>query len=326
MAIVAAMSPRMRIAAVVGALALAAAVAVVGIATLGGTDGSAGTRQPRTGHPPLSLDLGVRTDAEAQALRQAATLYGKKRYAAAERIFARHRSVEARIGEAFAAWPDGSLADVERLGSANPGSGVVQLNLGLARFWAARGDAAAAWRRAVERDPDTPYAVTAGTLLHPDFARGLPIFVPAEPFPPGIAALSPPQQLRTLRARAGRSATDALRYGVALQRLGRPVSAERVYARAARKAPDDAEAQTAAAVGRFSKDDPSRAFSRLGPLTRRFPKQPTVRFHLGLLLLWSGQVEEARRQLRLARAADPSSPMAREAQRLLTGIAHVGTK
>jgi Flp pilus assembly protein TadD len=112
---------------------------------------------------------------------------------------------------------------------------------------------------------------------------------------------------------------------VALQRLGRPRSAERVYADAARGAPRDAEAQTAAAVGRFSKDDPAQAFSRLGPLTRRFPRQPTVRFHLGLLLLWSGQVPEARRQLRLARAADPSSPLAREAGRLLGSIAHAGT-
>ena len=316
----------MRIVVLVGALALVAAAGVVGIAVLGDDDGNARTLQPRAGHPPLSLDFGVRTDAEAVALRQAATLYGKQQYAAAERIFARHRSVEARIGEAFSAWPDGSLADVERLGSAYPGKGVVQLNLGLARFWAAHGDAAAAWRRTVERDPDTPYAITASTLLHPNFARGMPIFVPAEPFPPEIARLSPPKQLSTLEARAGRSTADALRYGVALQRLGHPVSAERVYAEAARKAPGDAEAQTAAAVGRFAKEDPSRAFSRLGPLTRRFPRQPTVRFHLGLLLLWSGEVDEARRQLRFARAADPGSPMAREAQRLLTGIAHVGTK
>jgi len=316
----------MRIVVLVGALALVAAAAVVGTAVLGDDDGNARTLRPRPGHPPLSIDLGVRTDAEAGALRQAATLYAKQRYAEAGRIFARHRSVEARVGAALSDWPDGSLADLERLGSAYPGKGVVQLNLGLARFWAARGDAVAAWKRAVERDPDSPYAITAGTLLHPDFARGVPIFVPAEPFPPAVARLSPPEQLSTLRARAGRSTAAALRYGVALQRLGHAVSAERVYANAAREAPADAEAQTAAAVGRFSKDDPSRAFSRLGPLTRRFPRQPTVRFHLGLLLLWSGQVEEARRQLRLARAADPSSPMAREAQRLLTGIAHVGTK
>jgi tetratricopeptide (TPR) repeat protein len=318
------MSPRVRIALLVAGLALAAAAAVVGVAALGGDDGTAAPR-PRAGHPPLSLDLGVRTDREAVDLRRAATLYARKRYADAGRLFARHDSAAARVGAAFARWPDGSLADLERLAKARPRSGVVQLNLGLARFWAARGDARAAWRAAVERDPDTPYAVTAATLLHPEFARGVPIFVPAEPYPAGVARLPPPAQLRALRERAGRSTADALLYGVALQRLGRPRSAERVYARAAAAAPGNAEAQTAAAVGRFTKDDPARAFSRLGPLARRFPGQPTVRFHLGLLLLWSGQVDEARRQLRLAKAADPSSPLAREAERLLRGVSHVGT-
>jgi tetratricopeptide (TPR) repeat protein len=320
------MSPRARILTLVGGLAVAAAAGVVGIAALGGGDKPAArTLKPRAGHPPLSLDLGVRTDAEARDLRRAAALYTGKQYAEAGRLFAAHRSLEAKVGSALADWPDGSLADLERLGAANPGSGVVQVNLGLARFWAARGDAAAAWRNALNRDPDTPYAITAETLLHPDFARGRPIFVPAEPFPADVSSLPAPRQLDRLRSRAGRSTTDALLYGVALQRLGRPRSAERVYAQAARAAPRDAEAQTAAAVGRFSKDEPARAFSRLGPLTRRFPKQPTVRFHLGLLLLWSGQVTEARRQLRLARAEAPASPLAREADRLLRSVAHVGT-
>jgi tetratricopeptide (TPR) repeat protein len=319
------MSPRTRIVTIVGALAVVAAAAVVGVAALGGDEPAAPTAKPRAGHPPLSLDLGVRTDAEARDLRRAATLYAQKRYPAAAAVFARYRSLEAQVGSAFAAWPDGSLAGLERLGSANPGSGVVQLNLGLARVWAARGDAEAAWRTALVRDPDTPYALTAESLLHPEFARGRPIFVPAEPFPADVARLSPPRQLALLRDRSRRSTTDALLYGVALQRLGRPRSAERVYVRAAASAPGSAEARTAAAVGRFSKDDPSQAFSRLGPLSRLFPRQPTVRFHLGLLLLWSGQVQEARRQLRLARAADPASPLAREADRLLRSVAHAGT-
>ena len=118
---------------------------------------------------------------------------------------------------------------------------------------------------------------------------------------------------------------DALLYGVALQRLGRPLSAERVYAQAAREAPGDAEAQTAAAVGALLEGRAGAAFSRLGPLSRRFPKQPTVRFHLGLLLLWSGEVAEAERQLRLAPGRGSGSPLAREADRLLARVAHAGT-
>ena len=108
-----------------------------------------------------------------------------------------------------------------------------------------------------------------------------------------------------------------LLYGVALQRLGHQVSAERAFAEAARLAPDDAEAHVAAAVGRFDKTHPERAFSRLGPLSKRFPHAATVRFHLGLLLLWLGEVKAGKRQLRLAEAAEPGSPLARESQLFL---------
>ena len=58
---------------------------------------------------------------------------------------------------------------------------------------------------------------------------------------------------------------EKLLYGAALLRLGRTVSAEREFAAAAALAPHDADAQVAAAVGRFDKANPSLAFSRLGP-------------------------------------------------------------
>ena len=98
-----------------------------------------------------------------------------------------------------------------------------------------------------------------------------------------------------------------------------------VVGAAAKLAPEDPEARVAASVARFDKSRPAAAFSRLGPLTRRFPRAPTVRFHLGLLLLWlaraqPGAVEEGKRQLRLARNIAPRSPLAREAKRLLAGL------
>ena len=80
----------------------------------------------------------------------------------------------------------------------------------------------------------------------------------------------------------------------------------------------------AAAVGTFDKADPAAAFSKLGPLTRRFPKAATTRFHLGLLLLWSGELKEARRQLRLARTVEPGSPLATQAKRYLAELAAAG--
>jgi hypothetical protein len=67
------------------------------------------------------------------------------------------------------------------------------------------------------------------------------------------------------------------------------------------------------------------AFSRLGPLSERFPRSATVRFHLGLLLLWQRDVDEAKRQLRLARRAEPGSYMAERATAYLDELAQAGT-
>jgi hypothetical protein len=79
------------------------------------------------------------------------------------------------------------------------------------------------------------------------------------------------------------------------------VSGADAFDRAAALEPADPEALAGAAVAQFDKDDPSQAFSRLGPLAQRFPTAAVVRFHLGLCLLWLAQVEEAREQLEAAR-------------------------
>lgn len=315
------MSARSRIALIVAVLALAVGAAVAGITAATSSDPSgAAVEGPkaRPGQPPLSLDLGVRVDREALDLRQAVGLYNAGKRADAGRLFARHDSLEARIGGTLSRWPDGTVARLTQLSGLHPRSAALQLNLGIARFWSGEGDARAAWQSAADLEPDTAYAVTAGNLLHPDFARNLPIFVPVEEASAVVRRLPPPAQFATLerRARNG-TVADRLFYGVALQRLGRQISAERVYAGAARAAPNDPEARVAAAVGLFDKAQPARAFSRLGPLTRTFPRAATVRFHLGLLLLWSGQVKEARRQLHLVRTVDPGSPLAGVAKRYL---------
>ena len=103
-----------------------------------------------------------------------------------------------------------------------------------------------------------------------------------------------------------------------------PRSAERVFAAAARQAPGNVEAQVAAAVGRFDKARPADAFSRLGPLSRRFPASASVRFHLGLLLLWAGEVREARTQLTRATQVEPGSPLAEQARRYLDELDKAG--
>lgn len=306
------MTRRTRVYSIVGLVTLAAAggVAATIVTASRGND----SPPPRTGqrHPPLELDLGLRQDREAIALRRAEGLYGHGRIQAAARVFSRYRSVEAQVGSAMAEWPDETLTRLGQLAAAHSGSSLVKLNLGIALFWAGqRQQAVSAWKAARRVSPDTLSAIRADDLLHPSYNRGRPTFVPSFEPPSWLSRLPGDRQLAAL-ARA-KSTQMRLLYGVALQRLGRPVSAERVYAAAAARAPDDAEAQVAAAVGRFDKDHPERAFSRLGPLTRRFPRASTVRFHLGLLLLWLGEVKAGTRQLKLARATAPRSPLGREA-------------
>jgi len=317
------MSARRRVVllVVLAAVAAAAVAAVAVVASDGGSETTSGTPDPRPGRPPLSLALGFRDDAEARDLREAAALYAKGDTTAAASRFAEHDSLEAKVGATLASWPEGSYDRLEQLAKLYPESALVQLHLGLARLWANRGDPVAAWSAALEAEPDTPYAVLAGNLLHPNLPRGLPAFIPSFEAPPEVRRLPPSRQLDALRERAqSGDVHELLLYGVGLQRVGRPESAREVFERAAKGVPGDPEAQVAAAVGLFSKDAPERAFGRLGPLTRRFPHEPTVRFHLGVLLLWTGRVEEAQRQLRLASRTRPGSPLAREAARYLKTI------
>lgn len=315
------MSARRRVVALV-ALASAAAVAVVAVAVVSAGQGSSGPQEavatPRPGRPPLSFALGFRTDPEARDLARGEELYTQGRVEAARALFARHDSLEAKVGLAFASWPQGSLDRLEQLAKLYPSSGVVLLHLGLARLWARSGDPEQALRAVGDEAPDTPYAVVAGNLLFSNLPRGLPAFVPSFSSPPEVARLPAARQLEALRRRAKAGGPrDWLLYGVGLQRVGRPVSAELAFERAAKLAPHDAESRVAAAVGAFDKAQPEIAFGQLGPLTRTFPTEPTVRFHLGLLLLWTGRIDEAERQLRLASRMRPGSPISREAARYL---------
>ena len=309
------MSRRSRVILVV-AVAVAAAVGVAAGAAYFGRDDDSEAARPE-GNPPVLVDLGVRTDPEARRLRRAAGLHSHGDLAGARVEFARGRSLQAEAGEAISSWPDGTLARLEELATLHPRSGAVLFHLGLARYWS--GDtpgAVEAWRTTRMRAPDTAFAVRAADLLFRRAPPGLPSFVPGFPGPPEVRALDAPEQLVALRRKARRPDPRAkLLYGVALQRLERPISARREFSAAARLAPNDADALVADAIGRFEKDHPERAFSRMGPLTRRFPRAGTVRFHLGLMLLWLGDVDEAKRQLR--RATRLGEPHATEAKRLL---------
>jgi tetratricopeptide (TPR) repeat protein len=209
------------------------------------------------------------------------------------------REVTRDVRDALDAWPAGTVRRLRILAARYPASGLVRLELGLAlAFSGLKDDATRAWRQAERVQPDSPSAVRAQDLRYPRTAPGLPPFVPSF-------------------TRPSTAAQSHLLRGAAYQQVLRPVSAQREFAAAARAAPNDAEALTAAAVGLYDKDRPALAFSHLGPLARRFPHAQTVRFHLGLLLIYFGDLPRARRELALARAEGPGTPLGKRAETLI---------
>ncbi len=187
-----------------------------------------------------------------------------------------------------------------------PKDAVVQFNRGIVLYCAGYlSEAAQAFRAAKTAGRDTYYEMRADQILHPQY------FAPED----GLYPVFEQQGHDRL-----------LVQGQLLQRQGHQHSAERVYARAARQRPNDDEAQVAAAVARFDEDDLSASFSRLGPLVKRFPRSQSVRYHLGLLLAWTGQPTEAERQFRLARALGPRTTLGKQANVFLAGLVPSGTK
>lgn len=311
------MSARVRILAVVSAAAAAAVALVIGVTLLQvGTPEARPADAALAGDPPLVLDLAFLPAREARDLVRAAELYERGQKHEAHAIFARYGSLPARVGVALSL-PEETERRLLGLREQHPRSALVRVNLGLVRLWdGKRAEAAAEFRAARRVEPDSLAAVRAGDLLFRNFARGLPAFIPS--FDPGRASRLTLRELAELPGVRGK-----LLYGIALQRVGRPLSARRAFDAAVALDPTSVEAQVAAAVARFEKPDPSPAFARLGPLARRFPKAPTVRFHLALMLLWSGRVEDATRQLERARAIDPDDPLAREANRFLLRLENI---
>ena len=208
-------------------------------------------------------------------------------------------AVAQAVRDALAAWPAGTVRRLRILAARYPHSGLVRLELGLALALSGQqSDAVRAWKDAERLQPDSPSAVRAQDLRHPGTAPGLPPFVPSFTRPTGPAE-------------------EHLVRGVVFQQALRPVSARREFEAALRAAPDDPEALTAAAVGLYDKDRPAQAFSHLGPLVRRFPHAQTVRFHLGLLLIYFGDLQQARKELVLAEAEGPQTRLGKQARTLV---------
>lgn len=301
-----------RVVGIVALCAVGAVVAIVGGTLLlsrhESTTPAGAVTKPRPGTPAVQLEFGLRRDAEARALAHAQTLLDRDGQAAqAAEIFKRYSSIEARLGLAFAEWtgPE-SLGAVKAIADGAPGSSVALFNLGLADFHAGRNaDAVGAWQQTASRFPDSPYAVDALDVLNSGVLPGLP------PIDVDLGAV-PPKAVADLRA------------GVRLWDLKHVVSARRRLNAALRLAPSTAETLVAAAVARYSPAQPLAPFPHLGPLTATFPRNPVVRLHLGLLLLWSRQDAKAKKQWRLAAAEEPASvsDYAKQARLLLKALGH----
>lgn len=195
---------------------------------------------------------------------------------------------------------------LEPLAQAAPNDPVVQFNDGVVLFCAGYlNEATQAFLAAKKAGYDTYYEMRADQILHPQY------FQPSDGLYP---VFEPTGKVGPLLVR-----------GVVLQREGHQHSAERLYARAARLHPDDDQAEVAAAVGRFDESNLVASFSHLGPLVERFPHSQSVRFHLGLLLAWTGQRTQAVREFTLARALGPKTMLGEQANAFLSKLGTGGT-
>jgi predicted Zn-dependent protease len=210
---------------------------------------------------------------------------------------------KAAVQAALRKGPKRAARALEALAAEQPKDPVVQFNYGTALYCGGFGtEALQAFRKAQSAGRDTHYEITVANLLHPQYL--------SDGYPPFVYVGREPLLVQ----------------GQIAQRNYHQHTAERLWARAARLRPNDADAQVAAAVGRFDMDDLNASFSRLGPLVKRFPKSQTVRFHLGLLLAWTAQGKQSLVELRLARDLGPTTVMGRTATRLLGGAKSTGTQ
>ncbi len=218
--------------------------------------------------------------------------------------------VRPQILAAFKSWPKGSIAAMQRLGLEHLGgdtpkeryvSAVVQYFRGVALDWAGYPiDGAAALDRAKTLGKNTMIHNQADALNHRGFLQTGPPFYPV--FQPSV-----PNTL--------------LEQGSRLQVEGHQVSAEHLFAKAAKLHPKDVEAQIAEAVGLFDEDNLLPTFSRLGPIVKANPRSQPAHYYFGLVLAWTGQPSDAIAQFKQTVMLDAKSPVGKQAEAILAGIA-----
>ena len=238
-------------------------------------------------------------------------------------LFERHDSLEAKVGAALASWPGGSLDRLEQLGKLYPDEAVVQLNLGLARLWANRGDPTAAWRAAAEAEPDTPYAVLAGNVLYPKLparASGVHPLVRRIVRGHTPAAGAPARRVAGRAPSAAASATGCCTESVSSASGGPCPRARRSSTRRAWR-PRTPRRRWPPRSGAFDKDGPGDRLRAARPAHAEVPERAVRPLPPGR----APPLDGADRRGGSASSASPSrtrpgSPLAREAVRYLETI------
>src|ERR671936_673184 len=140
------MNPRARIVALVAVAAVALAAVAVGVTLATRSD----VTTTQTRRPPLAQDPTA------------------------------SRTLRHEVGEALAAWPEGTVRRLRILAEQHPQSAFVRLELGIALAFSGQdADAETAWREAEHVQPDSPSAVRSEDLRHPHTPPGRPPFVPS---------------------------------------------------------------------------------------------------------------------------------------------------
>jgi tetratricopeptide (TPR) repeat protein len=191
---------------------------------------------------------------------------------------------------------------LEPLTQVSPKDPVVVFNDALALYCAGYpNEAAQAFQQAKKVGANTYYGVKSDNLLHPQYFQ--------EGYPPFVYTGKDPLLIQ----------------GQVEQNAYHEQSAEKLWAKDAKLHPESADAQIAAAVGRFDMSDLSASFSRLGPLVKRFPQSQSVSFHLGLLLVWTGQRTQALTEFREAVKLGPQTAVGKQAENFVTRIGSGGS-
>ena len=178
--------------------------------------------------------------------------------------------------------------------------------------------------QAERAEPDSPAALRAEDLLNPQFAPGRPPFV--APLAGAARARGPLARRSSLPS----SSTGPRPAGsTSASPTASPSSASAGRSRRARLSRARWRPTRTACRRRWRRRSGAstrRIRRRRSPASGRSPtptRSGVVRYHLGLGLSWIGQVEEAIRQLELAREADPDGFYGREAERLLDRLEDV---